>query len=82
MKNNLEWDRYEEVNNWVIRPLLRISKDRLLLICEKNQLSYVTNPTNVRLETTKYSGHNLGYWQEWAAPQRQQIDILKKKHLR
>ncbi|EKM82493.1 hypothetical protein AGABI1DRAFT_68155 [Agaricus bisporus var. burnettii JB137-S8] len=45
-KNDLEWAGYEGLSKWMIRPLLDVSKDRILATCEENELSYVTDSTN------------------------------------
>ncbi|KAF9447660.1 hypothetical protein P691DRAFT_671011 [Macrolepiota fuliginosa MF-IS2] len=52
VKNPLEWAGYEGMNKWVIRPLLEVSKDRILATCEENELNYVTDPTNFQPDIT------------------------------
>ncbi|KAI0748492.1 adenine nucleotide alpha hydrolases-like protein [Daedaleopsis nitida] len=34
------------MRHWIVRPLLHVSKDRLLATCEANRLDYVNDPTN------------------------------------
>ncbi|TFK42367.1 PP-loop family-domain-containing protein [Crucibulum laeve] len=37
---------YEGMNKWMIRPLLSVSKERILATCETNKLEFVTDETN------------------------------------
>ncbi|KAG6837256.1 hypothetical protein H0H93_012261 [Arthromyces matolae] len=36
----------EGMNRWIVRPMLNVSKGRILATCEANNLEYVTDPTN------------------------------------
>ncbi|KAJ3507505.1 hypothetical protein NLJ89_g6272 [Agrocybe chaxingu] len=42
----------EGLRRWIIRPLLRESKDRLLATCEENKLDYVNDLTNFQPQLT------------------------------
>ncbi|KAI0672856.1 PP-loop family-domain-containing protein [Trametes maxima] len=42
----------EGMHKWVVRPLLEVSKDRLLATCEANKLDYVNDPTNFQPDLT------------------------------
>ncbi|CAL1705603.1 unnamed protein product [Somion occarium] len=42
----LEFNGYEGMNRFIIRPFLEVSKDRILATCEANNLEYVTDHTN------------------------------------
>ncbi|KAF9441261.1 hypothetical protein P691DRAFT_766522 [Macrolepiota fuliginosa MF-IS2] len=76
MKNSLERVRYEEVNKWVIQPLLKSSKGRSLSTCEKNQLSYVTNPMNFRLEMLYAQSVLLARIHKWPVPEINKTTLL------
>jgi len=43
---------YEGMNRWIVRPLLDVSKERILATCDVNQLEYVTDPTNFQPSAT------------------------------
>ncbi|KAG6854688.1 hypothetical protein C0991_002399 [Blastosporella zonata] len=36
----------EGMNRWILRPMLNVTKDRILATCEANNVEYVTDPTN------------------------------------
>ncbi|OBZ65714.1 tRNA(Ile)-lysidine synthase [Grifola frondosa] len=38
--------------NWIVRPLLTVSKDRILATCDANNLHYVNDPTNFQPDLT------------------------------
>ncbi|GJE87085.1 tRNA lysidine(34) synthetase TilS [Phanerochaete sordida] len=38
--------------HWIVRPLLDVSKDRILATCEANELEYAIDPTNFQPEIT------------------------------
>ncbi|EKM55292.1 uncharacterized protein PHACADRAFT_184105 [Phanerochaete carnosa HHB-10118-sp] len=38
--------------HWIVRPLLDVSKDRILATCEANDLEYVVDPTNFQPDIT------------------------------
>ncbi|KAI0636619.1 PP-loop family-domain-containing protein [Trametes polyzona] len=40
------------MRHWIVRPLLNVSKDRLLATCEANKLDYVNDPTNFQPDMT------------------------------
>ncbi|KAJ7074028.1 PP-loop family-domain-containing protein [Mycena amicta] len=40
------------MKRWMIRPLLEVSKDRILATCAANDLEFVTDPTNFQPELT------------------------------
>ncbi|KAI0362505.1 hypothetical protein OH77DRAFT_1416778 [Trametes cingulata] len=40
------------MHTWLVRPLLHVSKDRLLATCEANKLDYVNDPTNFQPSLT------------------------------
>ncbi|KAF5358109.1 hypothetical protein D9756_001370 [Leucocoprinus leucothites] len=52
MKNELEWAGIEGMKKWIVRPLLEVSKDRILATCEENELNYVIDPTNFQPDVT------------------------------
>ncbi|KAG6862089.1 hypothetical protein C0995_007219 [Termitomyces sp. Mi166 len=43
---------FEGMNRWIVRPLLDVTKDRILATCETNKLEYVTDPTNFQPDIT------------------------------
>ncbi|KDQ61140.1 hypothetical protein JAAARDRAFT_67527 [Jaapia argillacea MUCL 33604] len=51
-EGSLGWAGYEGMNRWIVRPLLGISKSRILATCEANGLQYVNDPTNFQPEIT------------------------------
>ncbi|CCM04425.1 uncharacterized protein FIBRA_06604 [Fibroporia radiculosa] len=40
------------MSRWIVRPLLTVSKDRILATCEKHELEYVNDPTNFQPSLT------------------------------
>ncbi|KAL0946570.1 hypothetical protein HGRIS_012773 [Hohenbuehelia grisea] len=48
----LGWSGHEGLRRWIIRPLLPLSKDRILATCEAHGLDYVTDQTNFQPELT------------------------------
>ncbi|KAI0373019.1 hypothetical protein BV20DRAFT_963503 [Pilatotrama ljubarskyi] len=40
------------MHRWIVRPLLHVSKDRILATCEANKLDYVNDPTNFQPDLT------------------------------
>ncbi|KAI9070009.1 PP-loop, partial [Trametes sanguinea] len=40
------------MRKWIVRPLLHVSKDRLLATCEANKLEYIHDPTNFQPDLT------------------------------
>ncbi|OCH86888.1 hypothetical protein OBBRIDRAFT_890154 [Obba rivulosa] len=42
----------EGMRRWIVRPLLGVSKDRILATCEANRLPYINDPTNVQPDLT------------------------------
>ncbi|KAF9014036.1 PP-loop family-domain-containing protein [Cyathus striatus] len=55
------------LNKWIIRPLLDVSKDRILTTCDENSLKYVTDKTNFQPEITLRNAirHRLQNGQSW-----------------
>ncbi|KAJ7080343.1 hypothetical protein B0H15DRAFT_484482 [Mycena belliarum] len=51
-ESDLGWTGAEGMKKWLLRPLLEVSKDRILATCEENQLEYVTDHTNFQPELT------------------------------
>ncbi|RDB21082.1 tRNA(Ile)-lysidine synthase [Hypsizygus marmoreus] len=51
-ENSLAWAGYEGMKRWIMRPLLDVSKDRILATCEANNLEYVTDKTNFQPHIT------------------------------
>ncbi|KAJ7633062.1 PP-loop family-domain-containing protein [Roridomyces roridus] len=52
LKGSLGWAGLRGMKSWMIRPLLEVSKDRLLATCEEHKLEYVTDSTNFQPELT------------------------------
>ncbi|PFH54140.1 hypothetical protein AMATHDRAFT_135540 [Amanita thiersii Skay4041] len=50
--NSLGWTGYEGMNKWIIRPLLEVSKDRILATCHANGLKYATDTSNFQPHIT------------------------------
>ncbi|TCD70932.1 hypothetical protein EIP91_000838 [Steccherinum ochraceum] len=50
--NGLTWMGAQGMNRYIVRPLLGVSKDRILATCEANGLQYVTDPTNSQPDIT------------------------------
>ncbi|KAF7967316.1 hypothetical protein HWV62_39662 [Athelia sp. TMB] len=48
----LGWAGYEGMHRWIVRPMLPVSKDRILATCEENELEYVVDPTNFQPDVT------------------------------
>ncbi|KAF8637396.1 hypothetical protein AX17_002891 [Amanita inopinata Kibby_2008] len=48
----LGWSGYEGMNKWIVRPLLEVSKDRILATCDENKLEYVTDKSNFQPHIT------------------------------
>ncbi|KAH8099518.1 adenine nucleotide alpha hydrolases-like protein [Cristinia sonorae] len=48
----LTWMGEEGMDKFIVRPLLEVSKDRILATCEANNLSYATDPTNFQPDIT------------------------------
>ncbi|KAG5350437.1 tRNA(Ile)-lysidine synthase [Termitomyces sp. J132] len=46
LKDGLSEYGLEGMNRWIVRPLLDVSKDRILATCEANNLQYVVDQTN------------------------------------
>lgn len=46
------WTGYEGMNKWIVRPLLDVSKDRILATCDVNNLEYITDTTNFQPDIT------------------------------
>ncbi|KLO19168.1 hypothetical protein SCHPADRAFT_77541 [Schizopora paradoxa] len=44
--SSLGWAGYEGMRRWIVRPLLSVSKERLVATCEANGLNYAVDPTN------------------------------------
>ncbi|CDO73621.1 hypothetical protein BN946_scf185014.g91 [Trametes cinnabarina] len=40
------------MRRWIVRPLLHVSKDRLMATCEANKLDYIHDPTNFQPDLT------------------------------
>ncbi|KAJ7461573.1 PP-loop family-domain-containing protein [Mycena latifolia] len=51
-EKDLGWAGLEGMNRWIVRPLLEVSKDRLLATCEENKLEYTTDKTNFQPQLT------------------------------
>ncbi|KAA1469356.1 hypothetical protein DENSPDRAFT_599409 [Dentipellis sp. KUC8613] len=51
-KDALGWAGYEGMRHYIVRPLLDVSKDRILATCEENKLHYVEDPSNFQPELT------------------------------
>ncbi|KAJ7217047.1 PP-loop family-domain-containing protein [Mycena pura] len=51
-ENTLGWAGALGMKRWIIRPLLDVSKDRILASCEEHKLEYITDPTNFQPELT------------------------------
>ncbi|KAF8643880.1 hypothetical protein AX16_008896 [Volvariella volvacea WC 439] len=49
---DLAWAGYEGLNKWIIRPLLDVSKDRILATCDEHGLEYVIDKTNFQPAAT------------------------------
>ncbi|KAI0053884.1 hypothetical protein FA95DRAFT_1529623 [Auriscalpium vulgare] len=43
---------HEGMKRWIVRPLLRVSKDRILATCAENKLEYVTDKSNFEPDLT------------------------------
>lgn len=48
----LGWAGTAGMNMWIVRPLLQVSKDRILATCRANKLEYVNDPTNFQPDIT------------------------------
>jgi len=46
------WFGHLGMKRWIVRPLLSVSKDRILATCEANKLEYVTDSTNFQPQLT------------------------------
>ncbi|KAI9446309.1 PP-loop family-domain-containing protein, partial [Lactarius indigo] len=46
------WFGHEGLNRWIARPLLEVSKDRILATCDLHRIHYVLDPTNFQPELT------------------------------
>ncbi|KAJ7161487.1 PP-loop family-domain-containing protein [Mycena crocata] len=46
------WTGVEGMSRWMVRPLLEVSKDRILATCDENKLEYITDHTNFQPEVT------------------------------
>ncbi|KAF8629989.1 hypothetical protein AX15_003161 [Amanita polypyramis BW_CC] len=51
-EDTLGWSGIDGMNKWIVRPLLDVSKDRILATCEENNLEYVTDKTNFQPHIT------------------------------
>ncbi|KAJ7735247.1 PP-loop family-domain-containing protein [Mycena maculata] len=51
-EGTLSWAGHEGMKRWIIRPLLEVSKDRMLATCDENKLEYIIDPTNFQPELT------------------------------
>ncbi|KAH9043081.1 PP-loop family-domain-containing protein [Lactarius pseudohatsudake] len=50
--NDFGWFGHEGLNRWVVRPLLEVSKDRILETCHLHRIHYVLDRTNFQPELT------------------------------
>ncbi|KAF7337931.1 ATP-bind-3 domain-containing protein [Mycena venus] len=50
--NTMGWVGVEGMTKWMIRPLLEVSKERILATCAENNLEYVEDSTNFQPELT------------------------------
>ncbi|KAH9079569.1 PP-loop family-domain-containing protein [Lactarius deliciosus] len=50
--NDFGWFGHEGLNRWVVRPLLEVSKDRILETCHLHHIHYVLDRTNFQPELT------------------------------
>ncbi|KAK7038133.1 ATP-bind-3 domain-containing protein [Favolaschia claudopus] len=50
--NVLGWAGLDGMNMWMIRPLLQVSKERILATCEENNLPFIQDSTNFQPELT------------------------------
>ncbi|TDL24958.1 hypothetical protein BD410DRAFT_820155 [Rickenella mellea] len=48
----LGWAGYQGMQKWIIRPMLGVSKDRILETCRDRHLPYVEDPTNQQSNLT------------------------------
>ncbi|KAM6500318.1 PP-loop family domain containing protein [Amanita muscaria] len=51
-EDTLGWNGMEGMDKWIVRPLLDVSKDRILATCEENNLEYVTDQSNFQPHIT------------------------------
>ncbi|KAF8274873.1 PP-loop family-domain-containing protein [Lactarius quietus] len=51
-ENDFGWFGHEGLNRWIVRPLLEVSKDRILETCHLHRLHYVLDRTNFQPELT------------------------------
>ncbi|KAJ7264985.1 PP-loop family-domain-containing protein [Mycena haematopus] len=52
VENVLGWAGVEGMKMWMVRPLLEVSKERILATCQENNLEYVEDSTNFQPELT------------------------------
>ncbi|KAF8350504.1 hypothetical protein F5887DRAFT_1058581 [Amanita rubescens] len=50
--DSLGWAGMDGMDKWIIRPLLDVTKDRILATCEENNLEYVTDESNFQPHIT------------------------------
>lgn len=51
-ENDFGWFGHEGLNRWIVRPLLEVSKDRILATCDLHHIHYVLDRTNFQPELT------------------------------
>ncbi|KAJ7137814.1 PP-loop family-domain-containing protein [Mycena epipterygia] len=51
-EHTLGWSGVDGMRRWIVRPLLEVSKDRILVTCDENKLEYVTDITNFQPQLT------------------------------
>ncbi|KIY50765.1 adenine nucleotide alpha hydrolases-like protein [Fistulina hepatica ATCC 64428] len=51
-ENSLSWAGHEGMSRFIVRPLLNVSKDRILATCDSAQLEYVVDETNFQPSLT------------------------------
>ncbi|KAJ7805636.1 hypothetical protein B0H14DRAFT_2879468 [Mycena olivaceomarginata] len=51
-ENTVGWAGVEGMTSWMVRPLLEVSKERILATCEENNLEYIDDSTNFQPELT------------------------------
>ncbi|KAJ7685620.1 PP-loop family-domain-containing protein [Mycena polygramma] len=52
LEGSLGWGGMEGMNRWIVRPLLEVSKDRILATCDENNLEYIMDSSNFQPELT------------------------------
>ncbi|KAI0306426.1 PP-loop family-domain-containing protein [Multifurca ochricompacta] len=51
-ENDFGWFGHEGLNRWIVRPLLDVSKDRILATCDSHNIPYILDYTNFQPELT------------------------------